>query len=166
MIIGRRIGVVGVLLAAALGGCGRSQANAPAAPATVVTSAEMDAGPRRDACPVGVEGARIAIADAPGGADLTLTASADRVPELRQRLRDAASLYGVGAHRGLGHHGAHLGAQRHGLRLTELPPLDARVEDVDGGARMHLRAKVPSQADELRSRLHARVEAVGAGPCD
>ena len=113
-----------------------------------------------------MENATIAVVDTAGGVDLTLTAPAERVQELRRRTRDVAALYGPAAHRGLGHGGKHLGAQRHGLRLSELPALRADVDDVEGGARLHLVAKISEQADELRARVHERVDEVRAGPCD
>ena len=106
------------------------------------------------------------MSDAADGADLTLHAPPERLADLRRRARDVASLYGAGAHKGLGYHGAHLGAHRHGLRLADLPPLEASVEDVDGGARIHVRARRPPDVDSLRSSLRARVDAVQTGPCD
>jgi hypothetical protein len=119
------------------------------------------------ACPLGVEGATLDAVDTPDGVDILVTGPAERVSEIRTRAHDAASLYGPGAHRGLGHHGRHhLGAQRHGLRLTELPPLEATAVDLEGGARIQLAAKLPSQADEIRRRTRERVETANAGPCD
>jgi hypothetical protein len=113
-----------------------------------------------------VEDAKIESATTAGGIDVTITAPPAYLEELRRRIRDAAALYGPGAHKGLGHHGMHLGAQRHGLRLTELPPLYASVDDVDGGARLHLVAKLSMQSDELRAKLRDRIDLVRAGPCD
>ncbi len=44
--------------------------------------------------------------------------------------------------------------------------MTAREEDVDGGATLHLAARLPSELDDVRSRVRARVDAVSAGPCD
>ncbi len=122
--------------------------------------------PSAQSCPIGVVGSHVDVVDTPVGADLVFTASAERLVDLRARVRSAAQLYGIGAHKGLGHEGKHLGAQRHGLRLTELPLLHAEVEDIDGGARMRLVAEVASQVGDLQGRLRARVDEVNASPCD
>jgi hypothetical protein len=136
-------------------GCGRSEF-VPSAPAPASSAA----------CPLGVPGARVDAIDSPEGVDLRITAPADRVDEVRHRARDAAQLHGIGAHQGLGHEGKHLGAQRHGLRLTELPPIRTMVEDVDGGAQIALVARLPEQVSDVRSFVRARVDVVNAGPCD
>ncbi|HVY46829.1 MAG TPA: hypothetical protein VHB21_13170 [Minicystis sp.] len=117
-------------------------------------------------CPLGVEGAKIAVEDVDGGVDVTITSSPDRVAELRRRVRDAAKLHGPGAHEGMGHDGEHLGHQRHGLRLTSLPPVTTSVEDVDGGARLRLAALVPDEVDRLRERIRDNVSFVTSGPCN
>lgn len=143
---------VGATLLFVATACGRSPTNSSSAASS---------------CPLGVAGAHIAIVDTSDGVELTLTSpTLNGADELRWRARDAAHLYGPGAQEGFGHHGLHLGAQRHGLRLTELPTLEASVDDVIGGARMHLAAKVSSQTDDLREKIHARVDEVRAGPCD
>ena len=148
---------IGATLLFVASACGRSRTSSSStAPSAEPTS-----------CPLGVAGAQIALVDSSGAVELTLTSpTLEGAEELRWRARDAAQLYGPGAHEGFGHHGLHLGAQRHGLRLTELPPLEARVDDVNGGVHMHLAAKVSSQTDELRKKIHERVDEVRAGPCD
>jgi hypothetical protein len=148
--------LVGACAIALLTDCTR----APTTPVPTSAPSEEPSG-----CPLGVEDAQIKVLDTPSGVDLTLTAPADRVDELRRRARDAAALHGPGAHEGLGHEGVHMGAQRHGLRLTEMPPMDASVEDVQGGAILHLYAKVAAQRDELREKVHGRVDEIMAGPC-
>jgi hypothetical protein len=111
-------------------------------------------------------GSELSLADVPGGIDVTMTAAPDRVDELRRRVREAAALHGDGAHQGLGHDGEHLGAHRHGLRLTALPPIDTAVEDVKDGARLHLVAKSDARVDQLRTELRDRVALVLAARCD
>jgi hypothetical protein len=136
--------------------------HAPAA--TEVTSGQ--AAESAKSCPLGVEGSELRLADAPGGIDVTMTAPPDQIDELRARMREAAALHGAGAHEGLGHDGEHVGAHRHGLRLTALPAMDAKVEDIAGGARMHLVAKASDEVGQLRAQLRDRVVLVLAARCD
>jgi hypothetical protein len=136
---------------------------------TEVATTEPTSGQATDStkpCPLGVEGSVLTLADVRGGIDVTMTAAPDRIGDLRARIRAAAALHGAGSHKGLGHNGSHLGAHRHGLRLTALPPLDATVEDVKDGARLHLVAKVGSEVDPLRAQLRDRVTLVLAAQCD
>jgi hypothetical protein len=153
------IGAVFVLVTT--GGCSRSH-EPPQNVTTTLAATIQEPG----SCPLGVEGARIDAIDTPTGADVTITTTPEHLADLRRRGDDAAKLYGVGAHKGLGHNGQHLGAQSHGLRLTDLPALSASVEDIENGVRLHLAARLPSDAEELRSRLHERVEIIRRGPCD
>jgi len=133
---------LGASLLVAAGACGRSQK----------TSAATAPSANASSSPFGVPGAHIEVADTDDGVDIVLTATTEEgAAELQWRAR--AQLYGSGA-------------QRHGLRLTELPPLVAHVDDLVDGARLHLVAKLASQVDELRARVHARAEEVAAGPCD
>jgi hypothetical protein len=151
-----------ILIGAAVAAC--SQQGAPSAQAHPSTSTATL--PTSAACPLAVEGAHIDVAETQDGVILTITARADRVDELRRRVRDAAALHGIGAHEGLGHYGRHLGHQRHGLELTRLPPVETAVEDVEHGARLRLVAIVPSQVDAVREQVREKVERVNAGPCD
>ena len=138
-----------------------SRADAPPQPAPATSPATDVA-----SCPLGVAGARVEATDVPGGVAVRITGPSDRLEELRHRVHDAGQLDGIGAHLGLGHGGKHLGAQRHGLRLAELPPVTADVKDLDDGSEIDLTVKHPSQLDEMRSQLHERVALVNAGPCD
>jgi len=142
-----------------LAGCGCAQSNGP-------TDLAPGASARAVACPLGIEGARVTVADSADGVELTITADPVHAAEVRSRARDAAALRGIGAHKGQGHDGKHLGAHRHGLRLTALPPVNASVEDVDGGARIRLAAVVPEQVEALRERARENVEAASKPPCE
>ena len=152
--------LLGLVILGAAVGCGRPRGGSQGARLIPVT-AEAAA-----ACPLGVDGASVTVADTDAGADVTITGAADHVDELRQRVHDAAQLHGAGSHEGLGHHGDHLGHQRHGLRLTSLPPIETSVEDVDGGALLHLVSIVPEQTALLRERLREQVALATRGPCD
>ena len=159
----KAVAIVSVFaLLATTAGCDSAQ---PSAAAQTEDNSGVAMSP--PSCPLGVVGARVAMEDTQAGVDLTLTAPAPLVEELRTRARDAAQLYGPAAHKGQGHYGKHMGAQRHGLRLTELPPVAATVENVDQGAKLHLTAKVaPEEVRDLQQRVHARVEKVQSSPCD
>jgi hypothetical protein len=117
-------------------------------------------------CPLGVVGARLSIADTPGGVDLTLVAPREQVEELRARAQHAAALHGPGKQKGLGHHGTHRNGGHHGLRLGELPPVAVEVVDLDDGALLRLVADNPADVADLRTRAHERVAAVEKAACD
>lgn len=140
--------------------CARSPAGVPL---TELSSAAADAAAR---CVLGVRGVAVEARDTPAGVDLTFIASPASVAEIQIRARDIAALNGPGAHKGLGHRGHHLGAQQHGLRLTTLPPLEAREVDRADGAVVHLVAKLEADAPEIRAQVHARLDGVAASPCD
>lgn len=105
------------------------------------------------------------MSDTDDGVVFTLRAFGD-VGELRRRARDAAAMYGAGAHRGLGHEGAHGGGHRHGLGLSRLGvPVEAEVEDTPDGARLLVRPKNAADLKRMRAALREREGSTRAGEC-
>jgi len=151
----------GVLI---LAGCGTISSRPTNEPHDPPGTIQPTAGaPQR--CPLGMVGTNVAIADAADGVDISFTTAGD-IEELRRRVRDQAANYGPGAHRGLGHGGAHSGAQTHGLRLSEVSSIDARVQDIEGGARLHVMTTDAAQMTRVRSEIHDRAaRMVALGDC-
>lgn len=116
-------------------------------------------------CPFGVRGARVSMSDTDDGVVIALRAFGD-VGEVRLRARDAAAMYGAGAHRGRGHDGAHGGGHSHGLGLARLGmPVQAEVENTAEGARIIVRPKVATDLKRMRAALREREGRVRAGEC-
>jgi hypothetical protein len=116
-------------------------------------------------CPFGLRGARVAVENTRDGADVVMTAFGDAT-ELRHRARDAAAMYGPGAHRGLGHHGQHGDGKQHGLSLGTLGvQVVAAEEDTPDGARIHVASVDPQEKQRMRAALVARVDDARTGEC-
>ena len=117
-------------------------------------------------CQLGDPGVRVRVEDVEDAVDVTVTTIRD-VDDLRHRVRDAAAMYGPGAHRGLGHHGKHGNGGHHGLRLAELRPTIKAVEiDVPSGAKIHVTPIESAKLDEVRAEVRARAAQAqwGDGP--
>jgi len=124
-------------------------------------------------CPTDVPGTKVAAADTPDGESLTFTTTSGEVDELRRRVRGMADMHnqhhagsaagaghgGTAEHGGMGHGGmmtgGHSMAQGGGMMMP--PPSNARVDDLENGARIVLTPTDPAQTDQLRSavRMHA-----------
>lgn len=116
-------------------------------------------------CPFGFRGARVAIERTALGADVVIEGYGDPAI-LRRRARDAAAMYGPGAHRGMGHDGKHGDGERHGLGLAALGvPVRASEEDTTDGAIIHVVAAEPADRDRLRALLVERGNAARTGDC-
>jgi hypothetical protein len=112
-----------------------------------------------------LRGARVAVENTRDGADVVMTAFGDAT-ELRQRARDAAAMYGPGAHRGLGHGGHHGDGKQHGLNLGTLGVrVVAAEEDTPDGARIHVASVDPQEMKRMRAALVARVDDARTGDC-
>jgi hypothetical protein len=75
-------------------------------------------------------------------------------------------MYGPGAHRGLGHDGAHGGGQRHGLGLAHLGvPVEAVARDTPDGAVIIVRPKDATDLQAMRAALAKREGHVRRGEC-
>jgi hypothetical protein len=116
-------------------------------------------------CQLGDRGVRVAVNELPDGVEVVVTTIRD-VDELRQRARDAAAMYGPGAHRGLGHDGKHGDGARHGLHLAELRAKVNAVEtDIPDGASIRVTPLDPAKVGEVQSEVEARVEKAQWGNC-
>jgi hypothetical protein len=116
-------------------------------------------------CPFGFRGTRVAFEDTADGVDILLTASGD-VAELRRRAKDAAAMYGPGAHRGLGHDGTHGSGLHHGLGLDRLGArVRAEEQDTAVGACIHVAAVDSADLARVRTAVRARADAVRVGSC-
>lgn len=116
-------------------------------------------------CPSGIPGARIRIAETDEGVVFHLKAYGD-VHDVQARARDAAAMYGPGAHRGRGHDGAHGVGQHHGLALDRLGvPVDARAENTAAGARIVVTPKDPADLPTLHRVASDRERRARTGGC-
>jgi hypothetical protein len=151
---------VAILVVLGVGGAGCSTGGGP--PFAVGTARTPQPS---TTCPFGVRGARVRMIDTADGVVVTLRAFGD-IAVLRRRARDAAAMYGPGAHRGLGHDGAHGGGHRHGLGLAQLGvPVEATAEDTEEGARIIVRPKDPADLGRMRAALRARAGRARVGEC-
>jgi hypothetical protein len=118
-------------------------------------------------CPLGVPGTRIRIADNAAGIDVFfVTSDAERVEELRARVRSQVERHGPDEHAGLGHHGSwHRMGHDHGMRLWSMPPMRVEAFDIDGGARLAIAPVDPARRDELRAEVIRRVAKIEAAGC-
>jgi hypothetical protein len=131
-------------------------------------------------CPMEVPGTTVTPADTSDGEALTFTtASADQVPALRERVRAMAAMHNQHHAETGGSHGMHHGGMAghgagsgHDMGAAMPPPSRARVEDVDGGARLVVTPRDPADVGRLQSTVRAHAERLqregcgmmGAGP--
>lgn len=170
----------------ALAACDRATPPADGATPSAATAAGADASPASvgtpptprehegeapaDACPSTVPGTSVRATDVDGGAALEVTTSGD-VASVRTRTRAFAEHRGMAGMQGHGMRGpgpgggpggpmAHAGAGR-------MMDLQARVEDIEGGARIVLTPREGGGADLPHVRAHARhlAERMTAGGC-
>lgn len=112
-------------------------------------------------CALGVNGATASAEDTRDGVSLAVV-SMLRTDEIRVRARDAASMYGPDARRGLGHDGRHGQGGKHGLMSVQLPPMRASVVDVERGSRIDFVPVDASDADALRAKVRERATSMSA----
>jgi len=144
------------LLLVTLSGCA---ATAPPPSPTVYSATAVEA------CPVGVPGTRIQLAETAESTHVFLQTWPSNVDELRLRVRAQAERHGPGAHHGPGHLGTHEGPRTHGLRLWSLGPTRVTVEDIPGGARLVVQAADPARREEVRIALRRRIAVIDASRC-
>lgn len=165
-------------LALIAGGCGGAAQPAEQRSTTAQTTGEQERGsmaqhrggmmrggavamPDED-CPMMVPSVSVESTDVEGGAALTfVTTEADGVDELRARVRRMSER----------HHGATgvavepppgRGAP---MAMMRMPPAEATVVDVPGGARIELQALDTVDVDALREHVREHSEAMRAGAC-
>ena len=162
-----RIGLSGSVLVAVLAlGCGGGEQRSATServevpPATTSGDQEgagVAAMPAAD-CPMLVPETSVASSEVDGGAALTFTTAAgDRVEDLRARVRSMAARVEARGTGGMARH--------HGGASTPLPPVQAQVFDVDGGARMELRAIDPGEVALVREHVREHGSMMRAGTC-
>lgn len=92
-------------------------------------------------CPEAFRGASITAADIHDGVTLTFTTEHARILQLRDELRSVATM--------LEQKGTEVQTASYDEDV-EFPPVDLEVYDVDGGARVSVRASRPRDIPELR----------------
>jgi hypothetical protein len=128
-----------------------------AVPATPVPAAPAPSAQRAapDACPLTVDGVRANIESTGRGVAVTLTAAPDQLMLLRARAHAVADLDG-----GL------LAACPCGAPPPTAPPASTvTVDDLEGGARVEVSAKDPTDARALRQLVRTHLGLVHGGGC-
>lgn len=128
----------------------------PEARQPATTAASLVAPPPPSQCAFGVEGVVVAYAETATGARLSFVTTAEKRPSLRERARDATMQYGPGAGQGRGHEGKHGVGGMHGLRLMQIPPVNASLIETEDGAVIDFQPIAESDRDELRVHLYRR----------
>lgn len=178
-----QLGIAAAGLAALLAGCASKggarnepQASTAATADTSGTPAGTAAAPQHrhgtmgmsdTMCPMAVQGTTAREEEVDGGAALIFTTSSGDVQDLRKRVRSMAEMHN--AHFQQGGNGTYSGTSR-GMGMgphagMRMPPSTASAEDVDGGARLVLKATDPSQVDVLRQHAKMHAEHIAAGEC-
>lgn len=134
-------------------------------PADATTSTTHAHAPIVRACPLGVPDTRVAIDEPEGRVTLTFVTVPERVPTLRGRVAEQAAQNGPEKHEGRGHDGMHGAAHGHGLRLWDMPPVRAVVEDTRDGARLHVIPLAATDLDAVRAKMRERVRALDDKDC-
>ncbi len=102
-------------------------------------------------CPMTVAGTRVQATSTANGMDMMFTTSGD-AGDLRRRVRAMAEHMNPSPMGGAGMPGM-MGGAMHGLSMMGMPPVQAQVDDVDGGARMHVMPIDRSRLDEVRQHM-------------
>jgi hypothetical protein len=136
-----------------------SSYDSPAATPTTSTASNVG-------CPFGVSGAVATVDDVTDGIAMTVLVPNDRVVELRARARQAAKMYGPGAHKGMGHNGQHeRGGRKHGLFGMNLPPSRVSVTDVENGVRLTFTPGNKGDVPLLVTKVHNGAIGLNANAC-
>lgn len=157
-------------LAAVAMGAACATTNAPAqAPIEYGTLSPASNAP--DACPLTIDRVRAVIEKTDRGATITLTAPPDQVMLLRARARGVPDAGGIlaacpcGPPAEAGEAGDAGGDAAAPADAGALPPMDTRVDDVEGGARITVIAADPAASHAVRALLHSQLGRVHAGDC-
>jgi len=118
-----------------------------------------------EACPLGVPGTRLNVAEAKDGIHVFFTTRMSNVDEVRLRARDQAKSNGPNRHAGRGHFGEHKGARNHGLRLWTLGKMKTEVIDTPSGARLTIIPADPARREDVRAAVTRRVAEIEAAGC-
>ena len=171
---------------APVGGQGATPAQSEPASATPAAVGEHDASARPgggasdpSSCPTAVPGTTVRATDTEGGAALELTTTGD-VAAVRARSRKLAEHHGMpGDHPSAGMHGpGHgpgqaMGGQAmdgramggHAMGGHAMVDAEVRVQDIEGGVRIELTPRVPTELEAVRAHAGHLAQRLGAGDC-
>lgn len=153
------------------------QGNSPTAAATPTDQpVAVATGP---SCPLSLPGTVENVADTDGGVAITFIAPAGQIDDVRARVRQMAQqgmmaacpCHGVTADGGApvamrrGMRGPGMGPGMMERQGMHSPAADARVDDVEGGARLTLTAKNPADVDALRAHVRMHFDHLKSGGC-
>lgn len=171
--------LVGTAVAALLAGY-PSTSSAQSAPPTGTTASpalELGMGMLDGTCPMQVAGTTVTSKDIEGGVAIVFTTSAGNTVALRERVQRMAERHNhkyagggmmmadhaPGNAMKMGHRGLGSGMMKGGG--MRMPAATAAVEDIDGGARLVLRPKAPTQLEALREHARMRADRLARGDC-
>lgn len=161
------------VLALAAASCASSQAPDRSTPSSRPYAAGGGPGGMAEMCPMAVPGTTVSAQDTPSGEAVTFATSSSQVDELRRRVRAMADMHNShhagGEAQGMGHgamdHGMMRGGGMHGGGTTMPPASRARVDDVEGGARLDVTPRDPAAVEQLRSAVRTHVEHMQKDGC-
>ena len=135
-----------------------SLATAAAAQSTTATPATGNADTMMAACPMSIPGTKVSAIDSANGATLVFTTT-DDVAALRTRVHGMAEMHNQ-HHAAGGMHGGMMGGGMMGSGKgmegkVKMPPSNATVTDVDGGARFALTPVSPADLPQLQAAVRA-----------
>ena len=147
-----------VLAMAACRGSGNDQPGA----ATTTTHAEPHA---ISVCPLGVPETRVSMSEEPDRVVVDFRTPKARVPDLRARVAYQIGQNGPERREGPGHDGKHGSADGHGLRLWEMPPSRAIIEETPDGAKLHVKPLADGDLPVLVAKMRERIRALEEKDC-
>lgn len=153
--------------ALSLAGCATSSAHESTATQSAMQPAAaqpgMDGSEMSAMCPFTIPGTTVREQDVEGGGALVFTTtSPGDVKELRQRVANMADMHNQHVAR---HHQMGQGMGGAGPGPMEVPNAQARVEDVEGGARIVYTPADPAQVPALREQLVRHASQMASGNC-
>lgn len=158
-----------VLLA---GGCASSRAQAHDGQGQSEHHQHMGMTESMGMCPMNVPGTRVEATDTADGETLSFTTSEpDKVEQLRQTIQHVGAMHQRGqAMGGKGHAGQCPECPMHeqmqaGMRGMGHIDANARVENIEGGARLVLTPVNPDDMEKLRREVRQHAEQMAAGQC-
>lgn len=111
-----------------------------------------------------IPGTQVSATDTPDGVALVFTTTGD-VAQLRERVHAMAAMHEHMMAGGETMGSGSAGMMGSGGMMMKMIPSTAHAEDIDGGARIMLTPKDPSQLAQLREHVHAHAEQMASGHC-
>jgi glutamate-1-semialdehyde aminotransferase len=134
-------------LAAGVGLLAGMPVQAWAGPADVM---QVPQGPGGRINPLTVPGTSVSVSETPTGAAMTFTTSADRVDEVRARVRAMAARHNSGPQAGRMH--------------QQMPDSRATAEDIPNGARLNFEPQNAGDLPQLRDAVRAHADWLRSRP--